>query len=46
MWPLLKDWIGDQRGGSEWEPIQILLKNLAYTPIALPKNPHTLAKIM
>jgi hypothetical protein len=32
----LKDRKGDQRGGSEWEPIKILLQreNSAYTPIA------------
>jgi hypothetical protein len=34
----LKDRLGDQRGGSEWEPIKILLKNLAYAPKSLPKN--------
>jgi hypothetical protein len=36
--PDLKDRLGDQRGGSEWEPIKILLKNLAYAPKSLPKN--------
>jgi hypothetical protein len=34
----LKDRLGDQRGGSEWEPIKILLKNLAYAPKSLPNN--------
>jgi hypothetical protein len=24
--PFLKDRLGDQRGGSEWEPIKILLE--------------------
>jgi hypothetical protein len=28
----LKDRIGDQRGGSEWEPIKILLKELGLCP--------------
>jgi hypothetical protein len=27
-----------ERGGSEWELIKILLKNLAYAPKSLPKN--------
>jgi hypothetical protein len=32
---LLKDQIGDQRGGSEWESIKILSrKNSAFIPIA------------
>jgi hypothetical protein len=34
----LMDRLGDRRGGSEWEPIKILLKNLAYAPKSLPKN--------
>jgi hypothetical protein len=35
---VLKDWIGDQRGGSEWEPIKILSqKNPAYIPITTPR---------
>jgi hypothetical protein len=39
---VLKDRLGDQRGGGEWEPIKILLKNLAYAPKSLLKNlPHT-----
>jgi hypothetical protein len=40
---LLKDWLGDQRGGSEWEPIKILLKELG---LCLNRNSksHTLAR--
>jgi hypothetical protein len=36
LWYQLKNRKGDQRGGSEWEPIKILLQreNSAYTPIA------------
>jgi hypothetical protein len=38
---MLKDQIGDQRGGSEWEPIKILSqKNSAYIPIATPRVTH------
>lgn len=39
----LKDQIGDQGGGSEWEPIEILLKemNSSYDPKPTPK-PRTL----
>jgi hypothetical protein len=35
----LKDRLGDQRGGSEWEPIKILLlrENSAYTPNSQPR---------
>jgi hypothetical protein len=34
LYGLIKDRLGDQRGGSEWEPIKILLlrENSAYTP--------------
>jgi hypothetical protein len=37
----VKDQLGDQRGGSEWEPIKILLqrKNSAYTPNSQPRIP-------
>jgi hypothetical protein len=37
----LKDRLGDQRGGSEWEPIKILLlrENSAYTPNSQPRIP-------
>jgi hypothetical protein len=37
----LKDRLGDQRGGSEWEPIKILLQrgNSAYTPNSQPRIP-------
>jgi hypothetical protein len=42
---LLKDRIGDQRGGSEWEPIKILSrKNSAYIPIATPRVTHEQAE--
>jgi hypothetical protein len=36
-----KDQLGDQRGGSEWEPIKILLlsENSAYTPNSQPRIP-------
>jgi hypothetical protein len=27
-WKRMKDQLGDQRGGSEWEPIKIHLKNI------------------
>jgi hypothetical protein len=39
--PHLKDRLGDQRGGSEWEPIKILLQreNLAYVPNSQPRIP-------
>jgi hypothetical protein len=30
--------LATREGGSEWEPIKILLKNSAYTPKSLPKN--------
>jgi hypothetical protein len=41
----LKDRIGDQRGGSEWEPIKILSqKNSAYIPIATPRVTHEQAE--
>jgi hypothetical protein len=38
---LVKDRLGDQRGGSEWEPIKILLQgeNSAYTPKSQPRIP-------
>jgi hypothetical protein len=37
----MKDRIGDQRGGNEWEPIKILSqKNSAYIPIATPRVTH------
>jgi hypothetical protein len=29
---MLKDQFGDKRGGSEWEPIKILLKELGLCP--------------
>jgi hypothetical protein len=37
----LKDRLGDQRGGSEWEPIKILLQreNSAYAPNSQPRIP-------
>jgi hypothetical protein len=37
----LKDRLGDQRGGSEWEPIKILLlrENSTYTPNSQPRIP-------
>jgi hypothetical protein len=37
----LKDRLGDQRGGSEWEPIKTLLqiKNSAYAPNSQPRIP-------
>jgi hypothetical protein len=37
----LKNRLGDQRGGSEWEPIKIRLRseNLAYTPNLQPRIP-------
>jgi hypothetical protein len=35
---VVKDRFGDQSGGSEWEPIKNLLKNLAYAPKSLLKN--------
>jgi hypothetical protein len=37
----LKDRLGDQRGGSEWEPIKILLlrENSIYTPNSQPRIP-------
>jgi hypothetical protein len=37
----LKDRLGDQRGGSEWEPIKILLQreNSAYVPNSQPRIP-------
>jgi hypothetical protein len=39
---ILKDPEGDQRGG-EWEPIKILLENLAYT-LNPSRNPSLLAR--
>jgi hypothetical protein len=42
----LNDRIGDQRGGSEWEPIKILLKNSTYAPNHFRRISHTLDKIM
>jgi hypothetical protein len=38
---MMKDRLGDQRGGSEWEPIKILLlrENSAYTPNSPPRIP-------
>jgi hypothetical protein len=37
----VKDRIGDQTGGSEWEPIKIpSQKNSAYIPIATPRVTH------
>jgi hypothetical protein len=37
----LKDRLGDQRGGSEWEPIKILLQreNSTYAPNSQPQIP-------
>jgi hypothetical protein len=37
----MKDRLGDQKGGSEWEPIKILLKweNTAYIPNSQPRIP-------
>jgi hypothetical protein len=37
----MKDRLGDQRGGSEWEPIKIFLlrENSAYTPNSQPRIP-------
>jgi hypothetical protein len=40
----LKDRIGDQRGGSEWEPKKILLKELGLCPKIKPMKP-TLAQL-
>jgi hypothetical protein len=40
----MKDQIGDQRGGSEWEPIKILLKELGLCPKIKPTEP-TLAQV-
>jgi hypothetical protein len=41
LWYQLKDRIGDQRGGSEWESIKIVSqKNSAYIPIATPRVTH------
>jgi hypothetical protein len=41
LWYHLKDRIGDQRGGSEWEPIKILSQtNSAYIPIATLRVTH------
>jgi hypothetical protein len=39
--PDLKDRLGDQIGGSEWEPIKILLQreNSAYSPHSQPRIP-------
>jgi hypothetical protein len=38
---VLKDRLGDQRGGSEWEPIKILLQreNSAYASNSQPRIP-------
>jgi hypothetical protein len=46
MWGLLKDRLGDQRGGSEWEPIKILLQreNSGYTPDSQPRLPTQLCQ--
>jgi hypothetical protein len=27
----LKDWTGDQRGGSEWEPLKVLIEGDGYS---------------
>ena len=42
QWFTMKDRDGDQRGGSEWEPIKILpTKNSAYVPKSLPSVLHS-----
>jgi hypothetical protein len=40
------DWRLERGGGSEWEPIKILLKNSAYAPNHFRRISHTLAKMM
>jgi hypothetical protein len=37
----MKDRLGNQRGGSEWEPIKILLKELGLCPNPQLQKSHT-----
>jgi hypothetical protein len=43
----VKDRLGDQRGGSEWQPIKILLQieNSAYAPNSQPRIPIRVCQV-